>query len=362
MKSYRTKIEISKSNTWIFSTIILTVIVFILFSSIIAYIDPLFQYHPPLPNYEYPLYDERYQNNGIVKNFEYDSIITGTSMTENFKKDETDYIFNAQFIKVPFAGATYKEINSCLQNAYDSGRNIKYIIRCLDYSTLITDKDTYRDDIIYPIYLYNDNPFDDIKYLLNKSILFTYTRNVIKYTNEGNQTTTFDDYANWNNFYTFGAETVLSTYTLGEKVLTPVVLSGEEALMVLENIQQNVTDLADEHPETTFYLFFPPYSICYWDELKNSGRVDWRIDAEEIAIEELLKHPNIKLYSFCDNFNLVCNLDNYKDMAHYGEWVNSWILEWMHDEEYLLTEQNYQQYLDTIRNFYNSYDYPSLRR
>lgn len=130
--------------------------------------------------------------------------------------------------------------------------------------------------------------------------------------------------------------------------------------MVIGNIRQNVTDLADEHPETTFYLFFPPYSICYWDVLDNNGEVDWRIDAEEAAIEELLKHPNIRLYSFCSNFDLVCNLDNYKDAGHYGEWVNSWMLEWMQDDRYLLTKQNYREYLDTIRDFYGSYDYSSL--
>ena len=127
--------------------------------------------------------------------------------------------------------------------------------------------------------------------------------------------------------------------------------------MISGNICQNVTNLADEHLETTFYLFFPPYSICYWDDLKNRGEIDWRIDAEQLAIEELIKHPNIKLYSFCNNFDLVCNLDNYKDRAHYGEWINSDILYWMYNEEYLLTQDNYLDYIETIREFYNSYDY-----
>lgn len=139
------------------------------------------------------------------------------------------------------------------------------------------------------------------------------------------------------------------------------MLSEEEHVMVVENIQQNITDLADDHPETMFYLFFPPYSICYWDALKNNGQVDWRIDAEQAAIEEIVKHPNIKLFSFCNNFELVCNLNNYKDQAHYGEWVNSWILEWMSDDQYLLTEHNYQEYIREIREFYNSYDYSLLR-
>lgn len=349
---------------WIINTITLTIIFLIFFATITIYIDPLFHYHKPLKNYAYPLTyeNERYQNDGIIRNFEYNSIITGSSMTENFKKTEADQIFSAQFIKVPFSGASYKEINDSLQKAYHIKKNIKYVIRCLDYTQLIKNKDFSNKNMIYPTYLYNDNPFDDVNYVLNKSILFTYTRDVIQYTNEGNQTTTFDDYANWNDFYTYGIDTVLSTYTLGERASVSQILSEDDSTMILENIQQNVTDLVDEHPETIFYLFFPPYSICYWDMLKNDGQVDWRIDAEEIAIKELLKHPNIKLYSFCDNFDLVCNLNNYKDMAHYGEWVNSQILEWMYEEKHQLTEENFQQYLETIRVFYNSYDYTSLRR
>ena len=354
-----------KSDTvyivWIIGTFMLAMAAFIAFASITIYIDPLFHYHKPLENFSYPLNNERYQNDGITRNFEYDSIITGTSMTENFKTSEADAVFGANFIKVPFSGGRYQEIDKNLRRAYGAGKNVRYVIRCLDYSLLVQDKDAYKEGT-YPTYLYNDNPFDDAEYILSKSVLSGQTWNVISYTKAGNETTSFDDYANWNASYTFGAETVLSGYTLGEKAESPQILSDGERRMILENIRQNVTDLADEHPETTFYLFFPPYSICYWDGLSNSGQVDWHIDAEQTAIEEILKHPNIRLYSFCDDFELVCNLDNYKDEAHYGEWVNSWMLEWMYDGKGLLTEENYETYLETIRNFYQSYDYDSLRK
>lgn len=347
---------------WIVSTVAFAMIILILFASVTIYIDPLFHYHEPLDKYSYPLNNERYQNDGITRNFEYESIITGTSMAENFKKSEADKILGSDFIKVPFSGGSYKEINENLKRAYASGKDIKYIIRCLDYSLLINDKDSYREDVEYPVYLYNDNLFDDVNYVWNKSILFGSTRSVVRYTREGAETTSFDDYANWNSAYTFGAETVLGTYTLENMAGSEKMFSQEEREMVLGNIKQNVTSLADEHPETTFYYFFPPYSICYWDSLKNNGQVNWRIDAEEAAIKEILKHPNIRLYSFCSNFELVCNLDNYKDQAHYGEWVNSLILEWMYDDKGRLTTDNYQKYIKIVRKFYNSYDYSSLHK
>lgn len=347
---------------WIVSTLILTIASLAIFASITIYIDPLFHYHAPLEKYEYPINNERYQNDGISRNFEYDSIITGTSMAENFMKSEADQIFNANFIKVPFSGATYKEVNDNLCRAYDTGKNIRYVIRSLDYTHLIEDKNTYKPHMDYAAYLYDDNLFNDLNYVLNKSILFDKTFEVIRYTKSGSKTTDFDIYTNWNANFSFGVGTVLDSYTLEERNLTPQHLTNEERIMVQENIRQNVTDLAKKHPETTFYLFFPPYSICYWDELQNNGQIDWRIDAEQLAIEEILEVPNIKLYSFCTNFDLVCNLDNYKDQGHYGEWVNSWILEWMHNDEYLLTKNNYHEYIETIRGFYGTYNYDNLRK
>ena len=36
------------------------------------------------------------------------------------------------------------------------------------------------------------------------------------------------------------------------------------------------------------------------------------------------------------------------------------MLEWMHEGKHQLTKDNYQDYLDTIRSYYQSYDYESL--
>ena len=51
-------------------------------------VDPFFHYHKPLASIQYQITNERYQNDGIIKHFDYDAIITGTSMTENFKTSE----------------------------------------------------------------------------------------------------------------------------------------------------------------------------------------------------------------------------------------------------------------------------------
>lgn len=352
---------------WTFSTLTALAAILLFTASLTVYKDPFFHYHAPLSGYDYPQKqypdnNERYLNDGITKNFSYDGIITGTSMTENLKASDADRLFGIHFIKVPYAGAKYREINDNLIRAYRDDREIRCIIRALDYNDLVTDKDAYDKTFRYPTYLYNDNPFDDVRYVLNKSVLLEETLSVTNAENGDGNAVNFDTYGNWNTYYStkFGARNVLATYRLRKTPKNPRAMNEEERGMLLDNLKQNVTDLADAHPETTFYLYFPPYSICYWDILKNEGEIDWHLEAEQLAIEELLQHPNIKLYAFCDDFELVCDLDNYKDYLHYGEWVNSWILECLKKEEHLLTQDSYNAYLENIRDFYSSYDYEAL--
>ncbi len=330
-------------------------------------IDPLFHYHAPLDNLAYPINDERYQNDGIIKHFNYDAIITGSSMTENFKTSECDKLFNARAVKLSYSGATFKEINDNLEIAFEHNNNIKVVIRSLDDIMLVHGKDTMPNDVRdkkfdYPTYLTDKNIFNDVKYLFNKDILLKRTLPVLEYTAEGKKTTSFDEAYNWNGQAVYGKEAVLKTYRVTSVASTEKIYSESDNMGVIENVIQNVTTMADNHPECIFYLFFPPYSICKWDINYRDGWINYVIDAELAAIEELLKHPNIKLYSFNTKYDIITDLDNYMDDKHYGEWINSSILQWMAEGEGLLTYDNYQDYINEIRNYYNSYDYDKLHQ
>lgn len=75
----------------------------------VYHIDPFFHYHKPYTNgYYYTLNNQRSQNNGICKHFDYNALITGTSMTENFMTSEMDAIFGTNSVKVPFSEAPTK--------------------------------------------------------------------------------------------------------------------------------------------------------------------------------------------------------------------------------------------------------------
>ena len=78
---------------WVTVTLVAALIVLALIIALVAGVDPLFHYHAPLDGLAYPLEDERYINDGILRHFDYDAVIAGSSMTENFKTSEANILY-----------------------------------------------------------------------------------------------------------------------------------------------------------------------------------------------------------------------------------------------------------------------------
>lgn len=354
-----------------FNNIVILSILLILIAlvSCMVIIDPYFHYHAPIKGYTYPIWMERYQNDGIVRHFEYNAIITGTSMVENFKTSEMDELFQVNAIKVPFAGAEYKEMNDNLKVALKSNEDVRLVIWGLDLNQLVRDKDAdfhgiYDQGYRYPWYMVDDNPFNDVEYVLNKEIILDYI-GVLQNTSHSayGKVMSFDEAYYWDNLYEFGKEIVLSEYRRPENIAdTSEEFSEEEKEILLGNIKQNVCETVCNNPDVEFYLFIPPYSICWWDNAFRNKLIDYYIEALKTEIEELLQYDNVSFFIFWNNHVMIADLDSYLDTVHYDAEINSWILQMMaeRDERYLITEDNYQGYLKELRTLYSNYDYDSI--
>lgn len=357
-----------KDKTWLLTFAAITVAVGIGVCAMTVYVDPYMHYHKPLTDkFYYELNNQRSQNDGITKYFDYDAVITGTSMTENFRTTETNEIFGCNSIKVSYSGGSFKEINDNLKVALYTHPNIRYVIRSIDRYGFEVDKDAIREDLgEYPDYLYDNNPFNDVNYLLNRDVIYKRIWNMVKNAKHGKEAgiTSFDDYANWMHSYTFGKRTVLNSIFTNERdrfmdTENTKKLTEQEKESIKATIEQNITSLADDNPNTTFYYFFPPYSAAWWGQYKQQGILNKQIEEEEYAISLIIPHKNIHLFGW-NRFDLFDDLNNYKDANHYGEWINSWILVQMKNENGRLTEDNYKDYLEEFRHHYINFDYNSL--
>lgn len=354
-----------KTRTWVSGWLILVIILLGIIAGGIYKVDPYFHYHKPdTGSYFYVLDNQRSLNDGISRYFNYDAVITGTSMIENFKTSEMNEIFDVNSVKIPYSGGSYKEINDNLNVVLENHPDLKMVIRGLDMLAFFDDKDAMRYDMgEYPTYLYDNNPFNDVKYLFNKSVFSRVCGMVMK--SRGKEfepgITSFDDYSRWHNeTVSFGVGAVCPDGIAMESQGKQEHLTEGEKAIIEENINENVISLAEKYPSVDFYYFIPPYSVYWWYHRVVDGRLYKQVEAERFIVELILEHENIRLYSFNNRTGITTDLNNYKDSIHYGQWVNSLMLKWMHDGNCLLTKENYEEYFEKEVSFYSSFDYESI--
>lgn len=346
-----------KQKKWFLTTLLTTIGVLFAILIVMVVVDPYFHFHGPVKGISYRLYSERYMNSGIAKHFEYDAVITGSSMNQNFKTSLMDELFGTNAIKIPFSGAGFEEIKKNLEVALNSKNDVKYVLWGIDYNGLNREYDWQGYDE-YPEYLYDKNPFNDTSYIYNKTILFEGLLNTFFWNLSGGETTTFDEYSTWDGGQ--GWESVSKTYKRSEEILPMETITEKEVKRVKENITENIVKLAKAYPETEFILFYTPYSALYWESIYRKGWLDKQIQMEQIATELMLECENIKLFSFCQETEITGDVNNYRDKEHYVAEINDMIMQWIAEGRGLVTKDNYMDIINWEREYYMNYDYDSL--
>lgn len=115
-----------KAKRWLLIVLIVSIIGLVFFTSLVIIVAPFFHYHGPVKNLAYELdcegyNSERYIGDGIVRHFEYDAIITGTSMSEHFKTSDFENIFGMKAVKVCYSGGFTAVKKNAYRSFYETG-------------------------------------------------------------------------------------------------------------------------------------------------------------------------------------------------------------------------------------------------
>ncbi len=345
---------------WIVAYLITLGGVLLLAGTIVATIDPYFHYHEPIQGISYTLNKERYQNNGIAKHYKYDAVLVGTSMASNYKTSDIDRLFGTNSVKLTYLGGSNRELSDTLDAVFASNNNIRMVFRSVDYLGLLNTAEQMRyDNSLYPSYLYDRNPFNDVEYLFNKYVIEDVYGD-LRLTRAGFAGTTFDDYSNWGIYSEFGKDVLDSSYIREEKSDEVFQFSEEDKQIVKENIQTNFIRQIEEHPDVQFYIFFPPFSMYYFDYLNQQGNLERYMAAERYTMDMLLEYDNVHLYSFLQETDVAENLEMFKDMSHFVPEYNTKILEMIAAGKDEITEGNKEKYYKKMESFYGKYDYDKL--
>lgn len=329
----------------------------ILCSAFSFIVDPFFHYHMPILPIAPVVNNAVYQNPGIAKNEEYDSVIIGTSLTENFRVDDFKKILGWDAVKLSYSASTAAVWSDTLDIAFENN-DVKNVLICLDNHRMYLPADEYHTEM--PKYLWDDNPFNDAEYLLNKTVLFKYAAFDLITFRPGKA---YD----LNDAYTWSKKSFFEEKKSGIDLQRSVTAEYDEALLaerrelIKQNLERNIIPHIKAHPETRFFLVLPPYSVLYWEPLTQSESFEKsELALTEYLIELLIDFENVSLFDFQDMTDVITDFNNYGDINHYLPHINILMTEKLAAGECVLAAENYKQRLRAHYDFIKSYDYDSL--
>lgn len=325
----------------LFLTVLLLLTVCI---GLVTLFDPFFHYHKPLFGLKAVLSEKEYQCVGTLRNFDYDAVIAGSSVCENYNNFWFDDAFNCTTIKaVRSYGAT---ADLCyLLDIANENHSLKYVFYNIDPTSLSAEPTLTFEATGCPMYLYDKNIFNDYRYWFNKDVICKRIPYMMAYSmkddyNEG------DSY-NWAQWKTFSEESALMFYNRPE--LKTMLNEREKEEQLNANLSLLVNQI-ENHPDTEFYFFFSPYSMLWWDYCYRLGELEYTLYNEKRAIQKLLCYDNVNIYSFQDEEEIICNLDHYMDYIHFSKDINYYIFEQIANNQNELTSDNYEKKIEDMRN------------
>lgn len=317
----------------------------------VLYIDPFCQYHLPVNGLspDFNRKTQTYLNAGYAKNADYDAVVLGSSVAENFYASQFSRRFGCKAIKLPSASAYSKDYAEIL-NVVFREHDVKYVFYSLDGFAYWNEPDAAKHEL--PLYLYDNNPLNDVEYLLNIQMIRYMDQMLANRRN--NQNVALDDAYNWHSGHTFSEKNTLEKYTRED--LASTEKSPEYYMEKTMANMANMVPFIEAHPETTFYVFFPPYSILWWDSHIRSRSLDGVFNSWEYLMEEYLRYDNVRLFFF-QNIPEIQDLNNYRESMHFSEELNAMMVDAMAAGAYEVRPETISKVLADMRKTVEAFDF-----
>jgi hypothetical protein len=327
-----------KTKNWVFSTIKIIIAIFSFLILCNFIVDPLQHYRKA--SFYKPFYkNSRYLNPGIAKTHDYNAVIIGTSMVQNFRPTYVDKVCGVNSVKLPLPGSSAYEQGLILDTALRTGkvRRVYFGLDVFAFKGPVTWESNGKGSM--PLYLYDDDVFNDLEYLLSIDTVrfykFILRANIFGIDEEKLE---HDNYGYWGNKFDFSREEVLKDW----RSATFNKSSPREDfdfLNLKNNFDANLQKHFQAYPDVKFDIFFPPYSILVWIDSKQKGIVEEILKFKKYVIESTAEEKNIRVFDFQTIETIVLNLDNYKDVSHYSPSINEFMIDSISAGRFLTDKQ-----------------------
>ncbi|MDO5377535.1 MAG: hypothetical protein Q4G52_04290 [Clostridia bacterium] len=311
-----------KKATWARLTLGALICAILLLCALVVFVDP-FQIYRLATRYVPPIdkTTQVYANAGIVRQYDYDGVIVGTSVTENFRPSQLDSLFGGRHIKLSTsAGTAYN--HALLMNLAFRTHEVTHVVYGLDVYSFIAKLDQTGSDV--PMYLYDDSLLNDVQYWLNRSVLGSFLPRCLRTWGQRQDDSIRDSMYCWAGQDEYGYAMLYSALFAQPESVLPADSHTEIAR---QNLAAHLIPYIEEHPQTQFDIFFPPYSAAEWSNMASRGTLEAMLTLRGVCYDALSAYDNVTIYDFAAREDWVLTIENYKDTLHYGQWINDAIAE-----------------------------------
>ncbi len=340
---------------WFLTMLAVFVCILLIVAALVIYVDPFFQYHKPLADFPYLVDNQLSQNPGMAKNMSYDSVILGSSMTVNFNTNWFEELMGLDTVKLNYSGAYPKDQANIMERIFSSDNQVKAVFLGVDVMTYTGGVDETKYPI--PEYLYDDCVWNDAEYLWNKDVLLNYILRPLADPEKTDLATVYQSW--WTDEY-YNIQWVMHNYEPPAKVEeeTPADAYKEG---VRANLETNIIPFIEQNPDTTFYIFFPPYSILYWNDVIQENHLEATLEEYLFIVQETIGYDNVRVFFFPNQEWIVTDLNNYADYTHYHRDINRYMTECFADGACEIKNRSQmEEALEEVRAMIDRFDFEGL--
>ncbi|MBR0822506.1 hypothetical protein [Bradyrhizobium liaoningense] len=315
-------------------------------------VDPLQLFRPSRLVAAFYSDDTRVQNAGLIRSQSFDTAFMGTSLAIHFRQSDIDRALGVRSLKLAMTGSNSRQQSFVLEQAIAHGA--RRVIWEMDDFIFVDAADIEADPYL-SVDLYRRTTKGIASYLFSaamaKESLFALLRSLPPLREPLTLAAPFlpvkfalsdldDVYALPRDFDVardYNARKTLASFAyITSPVRSRFLGEGYGYDAMVRHFERDAVGLITRHPDVTFDIYFPPYSILQFVAMRDASPATLKTVTDLTAriAERFTQLPNVRLYDFRAIKEVTHDLGNYGDVIHHSPMVDAKVLKWLASGEY----------------------------
>jgi hypothetical protein len=298
--------------------------------------------------------DSRMQDAGLIRSQDFDTVFMGTSLAIHFRQSDIDRVLGVKSLKLALNGSSSREQAFVLAAALE--RRPKRVLWEVD-DWIFHDAPDIDSNIHLPADLYRRNPRGVAGYLLSgrtaresawimarsipplepvvarltNAVMFAFPISRVDDINA--LPPDFDVAATYN-----ATRAIAAFKYITDPARSKYLADDTDYDMKVRVFERDAIGLVAGHPDVTFDIYLPPYSVLQWVAMRDAspGTLQSVYEFSAYFCRRLAAFPNVRVHDFRSVSEVTHDLNNYADVIHHSPDVDLKVLSWLAEGKYLV--------------------------